>query len=59
MREAAKLVGFSLVTIGFIGLVLTDFVFNWGRAVTITFAAIDAVGLITLGIAHFGMKNKA
>ena len=56
MREASKLVGFSLVTVGFIGLVLTDFVFNWGRAVTITFAAINAVGLITLAIAHWGMK---
>ena len=56
MREASKLAGFCLVAVGFIGLLLTDFVFNWGRAVTITFAAINAVGLITLGIAHWCMK---
>ena len=57
MREFVKVIGFSLVTVGFIGLVLTDFVFNWGRAVTITFAAINALGLITLGIAHWGMRR--
>ena len=56
MKEAVRLVGFSLVAVGFIGLVLADFVFNWGRAVTITFAAIDAAGLIALAIAHWGMK---
>ena len=56
MREIVKLIGFILVTIGFLGLILTDFVFDGGRAVTITFAAIDAVGLVTLAYAFWVMK---
>jgi len=57
MKEVLKLIGFILVAIGFIGLLLTDFVFDWGRAVIITFAAINAAGLITLAWAHWGMKK--
>ena len=57
MKEVLKLIGFILVAIGFIGLMLTDFVFDGGRAVIVTFAAIDAAGLITLAWAHWGMKK--
>ena len=56
MREVVKLIGFILVAIGFLGLMLADFVFNWGRVITITFAAIDAVGLVTLAYAFWVMK---
>jgi len=57
MKEAFKLTGFILVAIGLIGLVLNDFVIDLGRATTITFAAINAVGLVTLAWAHWGMKK--
>ena len=57
MKETVKLIGFTLVAIGFLGLVINEFAIDLGRAVTITFATIDALGLITLGIAHWGMKR--
>ena len=56
MKEAVKLIGFALVGIGFLGLVINEFAIDLGRAVTITFATIDAVGLVTLAFAHWGMK---
>ena len=59
MAELVKLIGFILVTIGFLGLILTDFVFDCGRTVTITFAAINAAGLFTLAFAHWGMKKES
>ena len=58
MKEAVKLVGFILVAIGFLGLIINEFAIDLGRAVTITFAAIDAAGLATLAFAHFGMKGN-
>ncbi len=58
MKEAAKLTGFILVTIGFLGLIINDFVIDLGRAVTITFAVINVAGLATLAFAHWGMKQK-
>ena len=58
MKEAVKLTGFILVTIGFLGLIINDFVIDAGRAVTITFAVINAGGLAALAFAHWGMKQK-
>ena len=57
MKEVVKLIGFILVAIGFLGLIINEFAIDLGRAVTITFAAIDAVGLITLAFAHWGLKQ--
>jgi len=59
VREVFKFIGFILVTIGFLGLIINDFVSDSGRAVTITFAIIEAAGLITLAMAHRGMKRKS
>ncbi len=59
MKEVVKLTGFILVTIGFLGLIINDFVIDLGRAVTITFAVINAAGLATLAFAHWGMKKES
>jgi hypothetical protein len=56
LKEILKSIGFIFVTIGFLGLILGDFAFNWGTAITLAFAFINALGLIILAIAHWGIK---
>lgn len=57
MKEIVKLSGFILLIIGTLGLVINEFVFDWGRAATITFAALNGAGLATLAITHRGMRK--
>jgi hypothetical protein len=57
-KDTLKLVGFILVAIGFAGLMLADFVFDWGTVGTLTFAAFNAAGLVILGFAHWGIKDR-
>jgi len=58
MREVAKLTAFILLIIGTIGLLVNEFVTDWGRGCTITFAIFNFVGLATLAFITRGMKNK-
>jgi hypothetical protein len=46
MGDALKLIGFILVAIGFVGLILADFVFDWGIVGISTFAALNAAGFV-------------
>ena len=48
MKEAAKLIAFVLLGIGTIGLLVNEFVTDWGRGVTITFACLNVLGLVLL-----------
>jgi len=57
MKEAIKLSGFILLTIGTVGLLVNEFVFSCGRTATVTFAIINLVGLITLAVAYWGLKK--
>ena len=57
MREFVKLSAFVLLTIGTTGLVVNEFIFDWGRAATLTFAVINIVGLVTLAFSHRGVKK--
>ena len=57
MREVLKLSSFILIAIGTIALLLNEFVFDWGRCATLTFALINIVGLATLAFANWGMKR--
>ena len=56
-REAVKLASFILLIIGTIGLLVNEFVFDWGRAATLTFAVVNLVGLAILALANWVMKN--
>ncbi len=60
MKQAVKLVGFILILIGTLGLLITEFIYDWGRAgwvdFTIIFGSISAVGLATLAFAHWSMR---
>jgi len=60
MREVAKVTAFVLLIIGTIGLIANEFVPDWGRGVTITFACLNVLGLIVLAFATWTMgKRKA
>ena len=38
-------IAFILLIIGTIGLLINEFIFDWGRSATITFAVINIIGL--------------
>lgn len=48
MREAIKLSAFVLLIIGTLGLIINELIFDWGSAATLTFAAVNIVGLAIL-----------
>lgn len=58
MKEVARLSAFILVGIGTLGLLINELVFHWESAATLTFAALNVVGLATLALTHRGMKKE-
>ncbi len=59
MREVFKLTSFILLIIGTLGLLITEFVLEWGSAATLIFAALNVVGLAILAYTYWGMKKEA
>jgi len=53
MREATRLIAFILLIIGTLGLIINEFIFDWGTTATLTFAAINVVGLAALAFASW------
>jgi len=62
VKQVVKLGGFILITIGTLGLLITEFIFHGGSTgslnFTLIFSAVNALGLATLAFAHWGMKQK-
>ena len=52
----APLVGrggaFALLVVGTAGLLLNEFVFDWGRQATLVFALASAIGLVVLVVTY-------
>lgn len=48
MKEIAKVIAFILLIIGTAGLLVNEFVVDWGRCATVTFACLNVVGLVAL-----------
>ena len=57
MREATKLIAFILLIIGTLGLIINEFVFDWGSTATIAFAAINVVGLIVVAYTFWAARD--
>ena len=57
MREATRLIAFILLAIGTLGLIINEFIFDWGSAATITFAAINVVGFVVLAFAFWVVRE--
>jgi len=58
MREIAKLIAFILLIIGTTGLLVNEFVTDWGRGITITFACLNVLGLVLLVFAAWIMGKR-
>ena len=58
MKEVAKIIAFILLIIGTIGLLLSEFVADWDRGVTITFACLNGVGLIVLAYTSWATGQR-
>ena len=50
MRDIAKLTAFILLIIGTVGLLLNEFIFDLGRAATVTFAVLNLIGLVLVAL---------
>ena len=61
MKQVFEVVGFSLIIIGTVGLLVTEFALESGctaSLLTKVFAASNGVGLATLAYAHWGMRSR-
>ena len=56
MTQATRLIAFILLIIGTVGLLINEFIFDWGSIATLAFAAINVVGLVVLAIAFWVAK---
>jgi hypothetical protein len=56
MSQTIKLAAFILLIIGTVGLLVSEFVVDWGRAPTLIFAIFNCIGLVTLAVIYFGKK---
>jgi len=59
MKQVVKLSAFILLAIGTLGLLINEFIFDWGSTATLTFAALNVVGLAILAYTYWGMKKEA
>ena len=59
MREVLNWSVFILLIIGTLGLLINEFVFDWGGTATLTFAALNVVGLAILAYTYWGVKKEA
>jgi hypothetical protein len=50
-------IAFVLLVIGTVGLVLNEFVLDWGRSVTLLFAAFNLVGLLGMATGLRGERT--
>jgi hypothetical protein len=50
MIEGIKIIAFVLVIAGTAGLLVNEFVFDWGKYAAILFAVLNVVALIILGM---------
>ncbi|MCJ7808108.1 MAG: hypothetical protein MUP73_05315 [Dehalococcoidia bacterium] len=57
MKEVVIKSGFVLLTMGTLGLLINEFVFDWGRVAPITFAVFNIAGLAILAVTHGGMRK--
>ena len=57
MREGCRLIAFVLLIIGTLGLLINEFIVDWGRAATLIFAVFNIVGLVILAFTIWGIKK--
>jgi len=55
-KEVIKLIAFTLLAAGTLGLLLNEFVFDWGRIATVISASLNVVGLAILAVIMWDKK---
>jgi hypothetical protein len=58
MNKAIELSPFVLITIGTLGLLINEFIFDWGRAATLIFAFINVLGLLALVFTYWETNRE-
>jgi len=58
MKGVSLSIAFILLIIGTAGLLINEFIFDWGGVATIIFAAMNVIGLIFLGYANWAKIGK-
>ena len=58
MKKVISLTPFVLLLIGTVGLLINELVFDWGRVATLSFAAVNVVGLVILASITWGIKSN-
>jgi len=58
MKEAIKLSAFILLSVGTLGLITNEFIFDLGRIATLTFASINVIGLATLASVYWSRTKR-
>ena len=58
MKQVVKLSVFILLVTGTFGLLINEFIFDWGTTATLTFAALNVVGLAILAYVYWGTKKE-
>ena len=59
MKQVVKLSVFILLVIGTLGLLINEFIFDWGTTATLTFATLNVVGLAILAYTYWGLKKES
>ena len=59
MKQVINLTPFVLLLIGTVGLLINELVFDWGRVATLSFAALNVVGLGIFAFTTWGIKNNS
>lgn len=57
MKTTMEIIPFVLIILGTLGLLLNEFVFDWGKAATLIFAAVNLLGLLVLGYTQWARKG--
>jgi len=55
MKQVVKLSAFILLVTGTLGLLINEFIFDWGSTATLTFAALNVMGLAILAYTYLEM----
>ena len=56
--DAIKLSPFVLIFVGTIGLLVNEFVADWGSGATITFACLNVLGLVSLVVITWTKRKR-
>jgi hypothetical protein len=58
MKDVARLTPYALLVIGTGGLLVNEFISDWGRVGTLTFAVLNVIGLAILAMMYVKDRDR-